>query len=178
MTSTIRYDIVCSSHHHLHRKSTRLIHVLTMALRALRRANATTSGLRSPFLLLRRSIWMIEERILAVDFCLRHLGNKNRFSRACFASPWRRLMRLRILHFDVVMTEKLRTKVIYSMDGVRICLTVVDSLASVLSHVCVSLRSYVHHYSLHLPHLPLNSLTSKWIISISLSPLFFIADLY
>ena len=123
-------DIVCSSHHHLHRKSTRLIHVLTMALRALRRANATTSGLRSPFLLLRRSIWMIEERILAVDFCLRHLGNKNRFSRACFASPWRRLMRLRILHFDVVMTEKLRTKVIYLMDGVRMCLTVVDSLAA------------------------------------------------
>ena len=80
------------------------------------------------------------------------LGNKNRLSRACFPSPWRRLMRLRVLHFDVVMTEKLRTKVIYSMDG---------ALASVLSHVCVSSRSYVHHYSLHLPHLPLNSLTSK-----------------
>ena len=33
-------------------------------------------------------------------------------------------------HFDVVMTEKLRTKVIYLMDGVRMCLTVVDSLAA------------------------------------------------
>ena len=29
----------------------------------------------------------------------------------------------------------------------------IASLSLVLSHVCVSSRSYVHHYSLHLPHL-------------------------
>ena len=71
-----------------------------MALRALRRANATTSGLRSPFLLLRRSIWMIEERILAVDSSFRHSWEMGIEPRACFTSPWQRLMRLRVLRLD------------------------------------------------------------------------------
>ena len=69
-------------------------------------------------LLLRNSIWMKEERFSAVDSSFQHFSEMGIDSRACFASPWQRLMRLRVLRLDNWWIEAVAERNVMTVFGV------------------------------------------------------------
>ena len=58
------------------------------------------------------------ERFSAVDFSFRHFSEMEIDSRACFVSPWQRLMRLRVLRLDNWWIEEVTERNVMTVFGV------------------------------------------------------------
>ena len=87
-------------------------------LRFRRRITNHDGDARSLLLLLRKSIWMKEERFSAVDSSFQHFSEMGIDSRACLASPWQRLMRLRVLRLDNWWIEEVTERNVMTVFGV------------------------------------------------------------
>ena len=59
-----------------------------------------------------------EKKFSAVDFSFRHFSEMEIDSRACFASPWQRLMRLRVLRLDNWWIEEVTERNVMTVFGV------------------------------------------------------------